>query len=143
MRVLGLDVGTKTIGVALSDETGLIASPHETLGRRGTRADVAALFALAQRFGVSQVVVGLPLELDGTPGPAARRVQTLVDALRAAGLEVALQDERFSTVAAERALLEADLSRARRKQVVDKVAAAYILQGWLDAHRPAREDSEP
>jgi len=143
VRVLGLDVGSKTIGVAVSDETGLIASPHETLARRGTAADVAALAALAERFGAHQIVVGLPLEMDGTPGPRARRVQVVVDALRAAGHEVELWDERFSTRAVERVLIEADLSRRRRKEVVDKMAAAYILQGWLDAHRPAREDPEP
>src|SRR5690242_21693474 len=74
MRVLGLDVGSKTIGVAVSDETGLVASPHETLARRGTTADVGALAALAERFGAHQIVVGLPLEMDGTPGPRARRV---------------------------------------------------------------------
>ena len=143
MRVLGLDVGTKTIGVAVSDETGLIASPYETLARRGTVADVKALSALAEHFGAKQLVAGLPLEMDGTAGPSARRVQVLVDALRAAGFEVDLWDERFSTSAAERVLIDADVSRRRRKQVVDKMAAAFILQGWLDAHRPAREDPEP
>jgi len=143
VRVLGLDVGTKTIGVAVSDETGLIASPYETLARRGTVADVKALSALAEHFGAKQLVAGLPLEMDGTAGPSARRVQVLVDALRAAGFEVDLWDERFSTSAAERVLIDADVSRRRRKQVVDKMAAAFILQGWLDAHRPAREDPEP
>src|SRR5579885_479499 len=135
MRVLGLDVGSKTIGVALSDETGMLASPHETLARQGTARDVEQVMAIARRFGAEKAVVGLPLEMDGTVGLRARRVQVLIDALVAAGLPVDTWDERFSTVAAARVLLEADLSRARRKQVVDKVAAAYILQGWLDAHK--------
>jgi putative Holliday junction resolvase len=133
MRVLGLDVGSKTIGVALSDETGLLATPLETLERKGTAADVAAVAALANKFEAERVIVGMPYEMDGAIGPRAKRVQVLIDALAAAGLRTDTWDERFSTVAAERALLEADLSRERRKQVVDKVAAAYILQGWLDS----------
>jgi putative Holliday junction resolvase len=136
MRVLGLDVGSKTIGVALSDETGMLASPLETLERKGTAPDAAAVAALANKFEAERVIVGMPYEMDGTIGPRAKRVQVLIDALTAAGLRVDTWDERFSTVAAERALLEADLSRARRKEVVDKVAAAYILQGWLDSQRP-------
>jgi putative Holliday junction resolvase len=136
MRVLGLDVGAKTIGIALSDETGLLATPLDTLARQGTAPDAAAVATLAQEHQVEQVIVGMPYEMDGTLGPRARRVQVLIDALTAAGLRVDTWDERFSTVAAERVLLEADLSRARRKQVVDKVAAAYILQGWLDSQHP-------
>jgi putative Holliday junction resolvase len=138
MRVLGLDVGSKTIGVALSDETALVASPLLTLERRGTQADVEQVAKLAAEHGVTHLVVGLPLELDGTVGLRARRVQVLATALGAAGFTLDTWDERFSTVAAERVLVEADLSRRRRKQVVDKVAAAYILQGWLDAQRSGR-----
>ena len=137
MRVLGLDVGSKTIGVALSDETGLLATPLETLARKGTVADTAAVAELAREHGVERLIVGMPYEMDGSVGPRARRVQVLIDALAAAGLRVDTWDERFSTVFAERALLEADLSRARRKQVVDKVAAAFILQGWLDSQHPS------
>ena len=133
MRVLGLDVGSKTIGIALSDETGMLATPLETLARKGTAADTATIAALANKHEVERVIVGMPYEMDGTLGPRAKRVRVLIDALCAAGLAVDTWDERFSTVAAERALLEADLSRARRKEVVDKVAAAYILQGWLDS----------
>jgi putative pre-16S rRNA nuclease len=133
MRVLGLDVGSKTIGIALSDETGMLATPLETLARKGTAADTTAIAALANKHGAERVIVGMPYEMDGTLGPRAKRVQVLIDALSAAGLTVDTWDERFSTVAAERVLLEADLSRARRKEVVDKVAAAYILQGWLDS----------
>jgi putative Holliday junction resolvase len=133
MRTLGLDVGEKTIGLALSDEGGMIATPLDTLARRGNAQDVAQIGAVAHEHAVARLVVGLPLELDGSTGLAARRVLALCDALRAAGHVVETWDERFSTVAAERALLEADLSRRRRKKLIDKVAAAVILQGWLDA----------
>lgn len=143
MRALGLDVGQKTIGVAVSDETGLIATPLRTLGRQSVARDAAALVSLAQELGAGTVVVGLPLDLDGQVGLAARRALALREPLERAGLSVETWDERFSTVAAERALLEADLSRRRRKELVDKVAAAVILQGWLDARRAERPREEP
>lgn len=138
MRVLGLDVGDKTIGVAASDELGLAAHPRETLARRGTRADVEAVARRVEQEAAGRVVVGLPLTLEGEIGPRARKVLAFADALRARlgeAVPVDTWDERFSTVAAERVLLDADLSRARRKQVIDKQAAAYLLQGWLDAQR--------
>jgi putative Holliday junction resolvase len=141
VRVIGLDVGMRTIGVAISDELGLAAHPIETLARRGTDADVAAVVALCGAREVGAVVVGLPLELSGAVGRRARRVRVFTDALRAAlgdGVPVYERDERFSTVAVERVLVDADLSRRRRKQVIDKQAAAYILQGWLDARRRER-----
>lgn len=137
-RALGLDVGMKTIGVAGSDELGLAAHPVETIARRGTGPDVARVCALVGEREATDVVVGLPLELSGQEGRRARRVRVLIDALRAAlPDEVAVHtwDERFSTAAVERVLIEADMSRRKRKQVIDKQAAAYILQGWLDAHR--------
>lgn len=139
VRALCLDVGSKTIGVAISDELGIAAHPVTTLARRGTAADAAALAALVAERGASDVVVGWPLELSGRVGPRARRVQVLIDALRERlpdSIAVHTWDERFSTVAAERVLIEADLSRRRRREVVDRQAAAYILQGWLDARRP-------
>lgn len=138
MRALGLDVGMKTIGVAVSDELGLAAHPVTTLARQGTVRDVARLVGLAAEREVQAVIVGLPLELSGEEGRRVRRVRVLIDALRQAlPVEVAIHewDERFSTAAVERILIEADVSRQRRKQVIDKQAAAYILQGWLDAHR--------
>ena len=138
MRALGLDVGTKTIGVALSDALGIAAHPLQTLPRSGTTRDVAAVAALAAEHEAKHVIVGLPLELSGKVGPRAKRVLVLIEALRehfSGAVEVIDWDERFSTVAVERVLLEADLSRKRRKQVVDKQAAAYILQGWLDGQR--------
>jgi putative Holliday junction resolvase len=136
LRALGLDVGTKTIGVAVSDALGLAAHPLKTLLRKGTRKDVDEVCTLARDKEVEAVVVGLPLTLEGTVGPRARAVLAFVEKLRlglGSSIPVETWDERFSTVAAERVLLEADLSRARRKQVIDKQAAAFLLQGWLDA----------
>jgi len=135
---MGLDVGSKTIGVAVSDELGMAAHAVTTIARAGTAPDAAAVVALVAEREVTEVVVGWPLELDGREGPRARRVAVFEEALRQ-GLpgSVAMHrwDERFSTVAVERILIEADVSRRRRKQVVDQQAAAYILQGWLDARR--------
>ncbi len=135
---MGLDVGAKRIGVAVSDELRLAGHPVLTLDRRGTALDVDALVTMAADRGVTEIVVGLPLELSGNVGHRARRVRVLVDALRerlGEPVPVHEWDERFSTVAVERVLIDADLSRAKRKRVVDKQAAAYILQGWLDAQR--------
>ena len=137
MRILGLDVGSKTIGVAVSDELGLCAHVVRTLDRRGTKRDVVQVQELARQLGCSRVVVGLPYDCEGNEGHRAARVRVLGAAIAAAGLDVAYQDESFSTVEAEDVLLEADLSRRRRKQVVDRLAAAVILQAFLDAQRPA------
>lgn len=136
---MGLDVGSKTIGVAISDELGIAAHPVTTVARRGTALDAAAIAALATERQIEHIVVGWPLELSGEVGPRARRVQVLVDAVRERlpAVELHTWDERFSTVAVERVLIDADLSRRRRRQVVDRQAAAYILQGWLDARRPS------
>ncbi len=138
MRCLGLDVGTKTIGIALSDALGYAAHPLLVLPRAGTKADVAAVEALVAEHEVEALVVGLPLELSGKVGHRARRVKVLIDALAEhfeGRLPVHEWDERFSTSAVERVLIDADLSRAKRKKVIDKQAAAYILQGWLDGNR--------
>jgi putative Holliday junction resolvase len=139
MRALGLDVGSKTIGVAVSDELGLAAHPVTVIARAGTAPDVASVTALLATHEAGAVVIGIPYELNGREGPRAKRVRVFLDALRAAlpaGVPIHEEDERFSTVAAERVLLDADLSRRRRKQVIDKQAAAVILQGWLDRARP-------
>lgn len=148
MRALALDVGTRTIGLAVSDPDGIVASAWETLPRRGEVADVAELLARITAREVGRVIVGLPLELDGREGHRAKRVLRLCEALReqlgartGAPVEVLTWDERFSTAAAERALIEADVSRARRKEKIDAVAAQIILQGWLDAQRPAEARS--
>ena len=137
VRALGLDVGMKTIGVAVSDELGLAAHPLSVIARAGTAPDVATVVALCRDREIAHVVIGMPYELSGAVGPRARRVQVFIDALEAAvpTLEFHLEDERFTTAAAERVLLAGDVSRARRKQVIDKQAAAIILQGWLDGRR--------
>lgn len=132
-RLLGLDVGTKTIGLALSDVRLQIASPLETLKKGKLAGDVAALQAVLARHGVGGLVIGLPLNMDGTDGPRAQSVRAF--ARNIAGhlpTPIAFWDERMSTQAVTRALLEADASRARRAVLVDKLAAAYILQGALD-----------
>jgi putative Holliday junction resolvase len=135
MRVLGLDVGSKTIGVAVTDELNVAAHAVKTLARKGTRADVEQVRELAAEYSTTQVVVGIPFEPDGSEGNRAKRVRVLIDALRAAGLTVDEQDESFSTVEAEQTLLEANLSRKKRKKVIDRAAAQVILQGWLDRVR--------
>ena len=140
MRIAGLDVGSKTIGVALSDTLYLTAQPEFVLARRGTRADVEQLMVWCTEHDVTEIVVGLPLELDGREGHRARRVRVLVDALKEAyDGPVHMWDERMSTRAAEQVLLEADLSRRKRKQHVDKIAASIILQGYLDWRQYSRE----
>lgn len=132
VRIMGLDVGSRTIGVALSDETAVLASPLVTLRREGLEADLDRLLEIIKRNDVGEVVVGLPLNMNGALGHRARRVMVLVEALRNRWTgRVETWDERLSTKAAQRALLEADMSRKRRKQVVDKVAASVILQGYL------------
>ena len=132
-RVLGLDVGDRRIGVALSDEGRRIASPHSVYQRVGYGPDTRYFLALAKEQGVAYIVAGLPYNMDGSLGGQADKVRAFCDQLAAAGLEVRYIDERLTTRAAERVLLEADLSRSRRRKVIDKMAAVFILQGYLDA----------
>jgi putative Holliday junction resolvase len=134
-RVMGLDVGTKTIGLALSDTRLVIASPLETLRRRGRfRDDAAALLALFDRHGVGGIVIGLPLTLAGIDGPRTQSVRQFARNLLALrDLPAAFWDERLSTAAVTREMIAADMTRRRRAAIVDRVAAAYILQGCLDA----------
>ena len=132
-RVLGLDVGSRTIGVAVSDELGMAAHGVTTLQRRGTHKDVAQVLELVRRYQAERIIVGMPYELDGSEGRRAVRVRVFYEALAGAGLAVDEWDERYSTVEAEATLLEANVSRARRKEVIDQMAAQVILQGWLDA----------
>ena len=132
-RVLGLDVGTKTIGVAQSDPMRMLASPVTTVARKGVNRDVATIMALVEGKGVDAVVVGLPLELDGTEERSAKLARQIGVALgEAANLRVIYVDERFSSVHAERQLIAARMSRQRRKEVIDQQAAVLILQSWLD-----------
>ena len=133
MRAIGLDLGEKRIGVALS--AGTLATPYEVVPRSGDRStDHRRIAELADETGATVVVVGLPLSLDGSVGPAAQRALDEVDELSAAlTMPVETWDERLSTVTAERSLLAQDLRGPARRKVVDKVAAAVILQSWLDA----------
>ncbi len=138
MRALGLDVGSKTIGVALTDEVGIAAHPLTVLARSGNAGDAISVVALCAEHAVTDVVIGMPFELSGRIGHRARRVQELVAAVVAALPETIRcheYDERFTTAQAERVLIEGDVSRARRRRVIDQQAAALILQGWLDAQR--------
>jgi putative Holliday junction resolvase len=134
MRILGLDVGSKTIGVAVSDELNLIAQGVTTLKRQGLRLDIKDLLRMIEELKVEKVVVGLPKNMNGSLGPSAKMVLSLVEELKKfVDLPIITWDERLSTVAAQKALLEADVSRKKRKQVIDKVAALLILQGYLDS----------
>jgi putative Holliday junction resolvase len=132
-RLIGIDVGTKTLGLALSDVTRTIASGLATLARTKFAADAQAILALAAEHGVGGLVVGLPVNLDGSEGPRAQATRAFArNMAKLTLLPILLWDERLSTAAAERALREADLSRRRRARVIDKVAATLILQSALD-----------
>lgn len=133
MRVMGLDMGKKTIGIAVSDESGLTAQPVTTIKRSSLRKDLDELVRLIEEYSVTTIVVGLPVNMNGTMGPATETVLKFIDDLKErTGLPVETWDERLSTAAVTKVLLEGDISRARRKEVVDKMAASYILQGYLD-----------
>lgn len=134
MRILGLDLGEKTIGVALSDPLGWTAQGITTLRRgKDKEADLAAIAALVEKFNVERVVIGLPLNMDGSMGPQALAALEFAGELqRRLNLPVETWDERLTTVAAEKVLLEGDVSRRGRKKVLDKLAAALILQNYLD-----------
>jgi putative Holliday junction resolvase len=137
VRALGIDLGSKRIGVALSDSGGLLATPYEVVARSGDPArDRRALLALAAEAEVEIIVVGLPLSLDGTVGPAARAALAEVEELRVATpLPIETYDERLTTVTADRSLQALDLRGPARRRVIDKVAAAVMLQAWLDSRR--------
>lgn len=134
MRTMALDLGTKTIGLAVTDELGLTAQGLETYLRAGLRRDLDALAGKTAEYSVERFVIGLPLNMDGSEGPRAEATRKFGDALAAkTSLPVVYWDERLTTVAAQRALLEGDVSRRKRKEVVDQIAAVLILQGWLEA----------
>ena len=134
-RLMGLDLGSKTIGIALSDAGFAIASPLVTLKRKKFTADAAALKALIDEHGVGGLVLGLPVNMDGSEGPRCQSTrQFAANLMEKFDIPIAFQDERLSTAAVERMLIdEADMTRRRRGEVVDKLAAAWILQGALDA----------
>lgn len=132
----GLDLGTKTIGVAVSDALQMVATPLETIKRRKFTLDAQDLLAIIQHRGIGGIILGLPLNMDGSEGPRVQATRAFARNLeRLTPLPIGFWDERLSTVAAERALLEADTSRKRRAEVIDHVAAGVILQGLLDRLR--------
>ncbi|UXX83114.1 Holliday junction resolvase RuvX [Roseovarius pelagicus] len=140
--VIGLDLGDKTIGVALSDRLLSVASPFETIRRKKFGLDAARLLEIAAAREVGGIILGLPRNMDGSEGPRCQSTRAFARNLtRLTELPIGYWDERLSTVAAERALLEADASRKRRAEVIDNIAASYILQGVLDRLRHMR--SEP
>jgi putative Holliday junction resolvase len=132
---MALDVGTKTIGIAVTDPLRMFGQPVRTLARRGVKQDVTALVRDLQEYDPDVVVVGLPLELNGTEERSARLARQIGEALaEATGCTVDYHDERFSSVQAERLLIAQDVSRARRKQIIDQAAAVVILESWLREH---------
>jgi putative Holliday junction resolvase len=150
-RVLGVDLGERRIGLALTDPSGVLASPHDTLERSGRRSeDHRAIVAAAGEAGASRIVIGLPRSLSGKVGPAARSVLDEVDAItelaRASGIEVDTYDERFSTMIAQRNLRDATPRRTKRQRAqrerIDASAAAVILQSWLDSRSGPASDGE-
>ena len=142
MRLMGLDVGSHTIGVAISDELGLTAQPIKTIKRKSKQEDVKSLKEIIAEFEIAKIVVGLPKNMDGTLGKQAettfRWIKDLQEEIK---IPMITWDERLSTVGASRVLLEADLSREKRKKVIDKLAAVLILQGYLDKTRKPTNDS--
>ena len=140
MILLGLDFGERRIGVAVGDELGFAARPLPAVERTSRAQDVARIGEIASRRKVHTIIVGLPLNMDGSVGPAARQAQRFAGLLRRElKLAVELWDERLTTAEAERALIASGERRARRREVRDGVAAALILQGYLDAHRGNRD----
>ena len=141
-RVLGIDLGSRRIGVAVSDGLGITAQPHAVVARHGGLRDMEAIAAIVRAVGAAELVLGLPLDPEGQEGDAARRARAFGDKLAShLGLPVHLIDESFSTVAAEDVLLAADVSRKRRREVIDKLAAAVILQRWLDEQKRMKEET--
>lgn len=130
---MGLDIGAKTIGVALSDELGWTAQALEVIQRKSLSQEIKRIKEILNEYQVDEIVVGLPKNMNGKEGEQAKKVREFTEKLQAGvNLPIMTWDERLTTVAAERTLLEGDLSRAKRKKIIDKVAAQIILQGYLD-----------
>ncbi len=136
MRILALDIGSKRIGIAVSDELGLTAQGLESMSCRDLQTDLEHIKQLVEQYGAEEIVVGIPYNMNGSEGPQTSKVRTFMEKL-SGRIDVPLKewDERLSTVAAERTLLEADMSRSKRRKVIDKLAAVIILQGYLDRKR--------
>lgn len=136
MRILGLDVGNKRIGVAVSDELFITAQGIEVIERKNLKHDVDRISDLIKKYDVGKIVIGLPRNMDGSIGPQGKIVEEFSEKVRAAvKTEIEFWDERLTTVTAERTLIDADISRKKRKGIVDKVAAVIILQNYLDSKR--------
>lgn len=134
MRILGLDIGDKTIGVALSDPLGITAQGITTIKRKNTEKDIAELKSICEKYNVELIISGLPKNMNGTLGHQSEKVINFCGVIeRDINLPIKMWDERLTTVAANRAMIEGNLSRAKRKKIVDKMAAIYILQGYLDS----------
>lgn len=132
-RIMGVDIGEKRIGIAASDLLGITAQGIETYTRKDDN-DAKYIADKAKELGANTIVAGLPLNMNGSEGPAAEKARAFMNEVASFGLDVVFQDERLTTVSAERTLLEADMSRKKRRQVVDKLAAVYILRAYLDTH---------
>ncbi|WP_035290814.1 Holliday junction resolvase RuvX [Clostridium sp. KNHs214] len=136
MRILGLDIGDRTIGVAVSDPLGWIAGGVTTIRRKNEEYDLQELDKLCKEYEVELIVAGLPKNMNGTLGPQSEKVLEFCEKIKEkTNLSIKMWDERLTTVAAHKAMIEGDLSRAKRKKIVDKIAAIYILQGYLDSIR--------
>jgi putative Holliday junction resolvase len=143
MRVLGIDPGARRVGLALSDDEGRIASPHATLEVKSAATVAGAIVAAAEAHQVERLVIGLPLQLDGREGESARRVRALAAKIaERCALPVVFWDERLTTRAAERALREGGVRGSKQRALVDQVAAALLLQSYLDAQRPDAHGDE-
>lgn len=134
MRILGLDIGDRTIGVAVSDPLGITAQGITTIRRKNKEKDIEKLKQICFEYNVDTIISGLPKNMNGTLGPQSEKVLEFCNIIKDnIDLPIKMWDERLTTVAAHRAMLEADLSRSKRKKIVDKIAATYILQGYLDS----------
>jgi putative Holliday junction resolvase len=136
MRILALDVGTKTIGVAVSDELGIAAHGVTTIKRVGVKHDIEALRKIINQYNPSKILVGVPYNIDGTVGKRGQDILKFAERIKKAfSLPVEFSDESFSTVDAEKMLIEADIGRKKRKRVIDKMAAVFILEWYLEEKR--------
>jgi putative Holliday junction resolvase len=136
VRILGLDIGSKRIGVAISDELGFTAQGLETISCKSPEEDAAAIFRLTEKYGAEEIVVGIPFNMNGTEGQQVEKVRATIQTIKQqVTIPIREWDERLSTAAAERVLIEADMSRSKRRKVIDKLAAVLILQGYLDRQK--------
>ncbi len=142
MRVIGIDLGSKRIGIALSDSDLTVATPLDVVERSGNvEKDHIAILKITDEWEVQKIIVGLPVSLDGTLGPSAQSVMDEIKMLRGVtDIPIETHDERFTTVTAEQILLQQNVKRDKKKRVIDKVAAAIILQGWIDSFNKSKDD---